>query len=469
MDYTEALAYLDRHIALGVKPGLERMHGLLEAMGRPDEGYPIIHVAGTNGKTSTSRLATLLLVAHGLTTGTYISPHLQRVEERLAVNGRIATEEEFALAVSDVEAFALVREQQGFDSNTYFELITAAAFAFFANQPVQAAVLEVGLGGRLDATNVVDAEVCVVTSIGIEHTEYLGPDLASIAGEKVAIAGLNSILITGPLPEPALDVAEARARELGIHHRHYGKDFSVLAADRGVGGWLVSIDGAEDTYEDVFLPLHGRHQIVNLANSIAAAEALLGRKLDAEAVRDAAASATMPGRMETLGTEPLLMVDGAHNTDGIDVLIESLFEEFPTKLWQVVFGVMGDKNVEAMVERLADVADGFVVTAPESERAVPPGELAERVAAVTDLPVMEAGSVEHAIEIARRLAGLTGAVLVTGSLYLVGEVRNVLVGISPSGGSTGGPRRFSPQERSEGGGSTAEGGEGGWPDREDHH
>jgi len=464
MNYTEALAYLDRHIALGVKPGLERMHGLLEAMGRPDEGYPIIHVAGTNGKTSTSRLATLLLVAHGLTTGTHISPHLQRVEERLAVNGRFATEDEFALAVSDVEAFAIVRDQQGFDSNTYFELITAAAFAFFANQPVQAAVLEVGLGGRLDATNVVDAEVCVVTSIGIEHTEYLGPDLASIAGEKVAIAGLNSILITGPLPGPALEVAEARARELGIHHRHYGKDFSVLAADRGVGGWLVSIDGAEDTYEDVFLPLHGRHQIVNLANSIAAAEALLGRKLDAEVVHDAAASATMPGRMETLGTEPLLMVDGAHNTDGVDVLVESLFEEFPTKLWHVVFGVMGDKNVEAMVERLADVAHGFVVTAPESERAVPPNELAERVAAVTDLPVTEAGSVQYAIEIARRHAGPDGAVLVTGSLYLVGEVREMLVGPLPGNE----PRRFSPQERSDGGGSTAGGGEGGWPNREDH-
>lgn len=427
MKYTEALAYLDRHIALGVKPGLDRMQGLLEAMGRPDEGYPIIHVAGTNGKTSTSRLATLLLVTHGLTAGTYISPHLQRVEERLAVNGRFATEDDFALAVSDVAAFASVRDQQGADPNTYFELTTAAAFAFFANQPVNAAVLEVGLGGRLDATNVVDAEVCVVTSIGIEHTEYLGSDLATIAAEKVAITGLNSILVTGPLPEPALAVAEARARELGIHHRHYGKDFSVLAADRGVGGWLVTIDGAEDTYEDLFLPLHGRHQVVNLANAIAASEALLGRKLDAEAVHDAAAAATMPGRMETLGTEPLLMVDGAHNTDGVDVLVESLLEEFPSKSWHVVFGVMGDKNVEAMVHRLADVAHSFVLTAPESERAVPPDELAKRVGAVADLPVQEAGSVEDAIEIAKAKAGPDGSVLVTGSLYLVGEVRGLLV------------------------------------------
>jgi dihydrofolate synthase/folylpolyglutamate synthase len=433
MNYTEALVYLDRHIALGVKPGLDRMRSLLEAMGHPEEGYPIIHVAGTNGKTSTSRLATLILVSHGLATGTYISPHLQRVEERLAVNGRSATEEEFALAVSDVEAFALVSEAQGADPSTYFELITAAAFAYFASLPVEAAVLEVGLGGRLDATNVVDAEVCVVTSIGIEHTEYLGPDLASIAGEKVAIAGLNSILITGPLPDPALAVVETRARELGIHHRHYGKDFSVLSADRGVGGWLVSVDGAEDTYEDLFLPLHGRHQVINLANSIAAAEAFLGRKLDVEAVRDATGAATVPGRMETLGTDPLLMVDGAHNTDGVEVLVDSLIEEYPSKRWHVVFGVMGDKNVEAMVERLAEVALEFIVTSPEAERAVVPGELAKRVAAVTDLPVFQANTVRGAVEQAKERAGADGSVLVAGSLYLVGEVRGLLEGAPPRG------------------------------------
>ncbi|HIE21008.1 MAG TPA: hypothetical protein EYP73_00230 [Acidimicrobiia bacterium] len=171
MDYTEAVAYLERHIGQGVKPGLERIDALLDAMGRPEQGYPVVHVAGTNGKTSTARLVTLVLMGHGLTTGTYTSPHLQRVEERLAINGRIATEEEFALAVSDVAAFADLREASGGEPSAYFELTTASAFAFFADQAVSAAVLEVGLGGRLDATNVVEAEVCVVTTIGIEHTE----------------------------------------------------------------------------------------------------------------------------------------------------------------------------------------------------------------------------------------------------------------------------------------------------------
>jgi len=427
MEYREALEYLDRHITLGIKPGLDRIEGLLADMGRPDEGYPIIHVAGTNGKTSTSRFATLLLVAHGLNTGTYISPHLQKVEERLSINGRYASEGEFALAISDVAAFAELREKAGEEANTYFELITAAAFALFADKAVNAAVLEVGLGGRLDATNVVDAEVCVLTSIGIEHTEYLGEDVGTIAREKLAIAGPNSVLVSGPLPDAALEVAETRARDLGIHHRHYGKDFSVLDAERGVGGWLATISGAEETYEDLFLPLHGRYQLVNLANAIAATEALLGRKLDEELVREAVGTATVPGRMEVLGTHPMIMLDGAHNADGVAVLAESLAEEYPTTRWQLILGVMGDKNVEAMVESLVPHVDGIITTAPESERAVPPAQLADRISALVDVPVLIAEEVELALDMARAESGPDGAILVAGSLYLVGEARELLV------------------------------------------
>jgi dihydrofolate synthase/folylpolyglutamate synthase len=428
MDYPEALAYLDGHITHGIKPGLDRIEALLEDMGRPEEGYPIIHIAGTNGKTSTSRFATLLPVAHGLNTGTYTSPHLQKVEERLSINGRYASEEEFALAVSDVAAFADLRVSAGAEPNTYFEVTTAAAFAFFADQAVNAAVLEVGLGGRLDATNVVEAEVCVLTSIGIEHTEYLGEDVATIAGEKLAIAGPSSTLVSGPLPDAALEVAEKRARDLGIHHRHYGKDFSVLDAERGVGGWMVTIGGAEDTYEDLFLPLHGRYQLANLATAVAATEALIGRKLDEDAVREALAAATAPGRMEVLGTHPLVLVDGAHNADGVAALAESLMEEYPTTRWQLLFGVMGDKNLEAMVANLAPLVAGIVTTAPESERAVPPGELAERIRGLTGVSVLEAEEVELGLDMARVEAGPDGAVLVAGSLYLVGEVRGLLTG-----------------------------------------
>lgn len=426
MDYAEALVYLNGHIGHGVKPGLERIEDLLGLMGRPDQGYPIIHVAGTNGKTSTARLATLILVAHGLTTGTYTSPHLQRIEERLSVNGRFSTAEEFALAMSDVRAFADLREERESEPNTYFELTTAAAFAFFADQAVNAAVVEVGLGGRLDATNVVDADVCVVTSIGIDHTEYLGEDIASIAREKLAIAGPGSILVTGALPGEALDVANETSRGLGIHHRRYGVDFRVGESERGVGGWLATIEGAEDTYPDVFVPLHGQHQLVNLALAVASAEALIGHRLDAEAVRDGAAAATSPGRMEPISTTPLVMLDGAHNADGIATLVEALESEFPNTKWQVVLGVMRDKNVELMVERLAPIATGVVTTAVDNERAMPARELAEVVARHVEVPVLHSDSVEHAVDMAKAEAGPEGAVLVTGSLYMVGEVRGLL-------------------------------------------
>ncbi len=426
MNYEQAVSYIDRHVGLGGEPGLDRIRDLLDLMGRPQDGYPIIHVAGTNGKTSTSRLATLLLVAHGLTTGTYTSPHLERIEERLAVNGRTATSEEFGLAVSDVAAFADLREGAGDVPNTYFEIATAAAFAFFADQAVNAGVLEVGLGGRLDATNVIDAEVCVVTSIGKDHTEYLGEDLASIAGEKLAIAGPGSILVTGPLPDEAMDVATSRARDLGIQHRRFDHDYGIETYERGVGGWLVDVRGAETTYEDVFLPLHGHYQLTNLAMAIAATEALVGRKLDADAVRDAAAVATAPGRMEPLASSPFVMVDGAHNADGVATLVDSLVEEYPTTKWHVLLGVMGDKNVDLILERLAPVTKALITTAVDSKRAMPSLELAQKAGELLDVPVLVSDSVEIGIDMARAEAGGTGAVLVTGSLYLVGEVRSLL-------------------------------------------
>lgn len=426
MNYDQAVAYVERHIGLGREPGLRRMRDLLDLMGKPEEGYPIIHVAGTNGKTSTSRLATLLLVAHGLTTGTLTSPHLQRIEERLAVNGRTSTPEEFALAVSDVAAFADLREGAGDEPNTYFELATAAGFAFFAEQAVSAGVLEVGLGGRLDATNVVDAEVCVVTSIGRDHTEHLGEEIDGIAREKLAIAGPGCILVTGPLPDLAAREASLKARELGVHHRRYDVDYGIEEYERGVGGWLATVKGAEATYEEVFLPLHGRYQLTNLAIAVAATEALVGRKLDKEAVRDAASVATAPGRMEPLASAPFVMVDGAHNEDGIATLVASLQEEYPTIKWHLLLGLMGDKNLDLILERLAPITMGLVATSIESERSIPAVELAERAASVLDVPVLASETVEDGLDMARAEAGPRGAVLVTGSLYLAGEVRSVL-------------------------------------------
>ena len=427
MNYEESIAYLDSHINLGVMPGLERIRALLEAMGDPHLGYPVMHIAGTNGKTSTSRMATALLAARGLNTGTYISPHLERVEERFSTNGEYATESEFALAVGDVAAFADVLVAGGAEPNTYFELTTAAAFAFFAEKAVNAAVLEVGLGGRLDATNVVEADVCVVTGIGVEHTEFLGHDVATIAAEKLGIVDPGTILVTGDLPDEALVVANQKAKEMGIQHRVYGRDFGVAEAERGIRGWHATIDGAEESYQDIFLPVHGRHQLHNLAVAIAATEALVGGRLDPDSVREAMLALTLPGRMEPVSTGPLVLLDGAHNADGISTLVDSLGDEYPTVKWQVVLGIMGDKNVDLMIEELGPIASGFVVTAPRSKRAKTPAELAERVAAIVDAPVLVAEDSDHAVDMASAEAGPDGHVLVTGSLYLVGEARSHLV------------------------------------------
>ena len=427
MNYEESIAYLDSHINLGVKPGLKRINALLEAMGAPHLGYPVIHIAGTNGKTSTSRMATALLAARGLSTGTYISPHLERVEERFSANGEDATEDEFALAMTDVAAFSEVLVAGGAEPNTYFELTTAAAFAFFAEKAVNAAVLEVGLGGRLDATNVVEADVCVVTGIGVEHTEFLGHDVATIAAEKLGIVDPGTILVTGDLPDEALVVANQKAKEMGIQHRVYGRDFGVAEAERGIRGWHTTIEGAEETYQDIFLPVHGRHQLHNLAVAIAASEALVGGRLDPDSVREAMLALTLPGRMEPVATSPLVLLDGAHNADGISALVDSLGDEYPTVKWQVVLGIMGDKNVDLIVEALAPIAAGFVVTAPRSKRAIPPAELAERLAAAVDSPVLLADDAGYAVDMARAEAGADGHVLITGSLYLVGEARSHLV------------------------------------------
>lgn len=428
--YDEAIAYLDAHIGQGVKPGLERMRGLLEMMGHPEEGYPIIHVAGTNGKTSVSRMSTMLLVAHGLTTGTFISPHLQRIEERISVNGFDADREQFAQAVYDVAAFADLYEER-FEPLTYFELTAAMAFAFFADQAVEAAVVEVGLGGRLDATNVVEGDVAVLTGVGLEHTEFLGDTLELIAREKLAIVEEGSVLVTGPLVREVEVVAREVAEEKGARLFRYGADFRVEESARALGGWNLTIEGIHGQYDDLYLPVHGRHQTINLAVAIAAVESLLDRALDHDAAVDAVSVVRSNGRMEPVGTDPLVMLDGAHNPDGFRALAVALAEEFPTTKWVLLLGAMADKDLEGMIEPVAKRLAAVVTTRVESPRAEEPDRLAERIRPLVDAPVHPAGSPDQALGLARELAGPDGSVLVSGSLYLVGEMRSRILGEDP--------------------------------------
>jgi dihydrofolate synthase/folylpolyglutamate synthase len=426
VNYADAVAYLDAHIGRGVDPGLERIRGLLDLIGNPQDVYPIIHVAGTNGKTSVTRMATFLCVAHGLSTGTFISPHLERVEERFAVNGLHPDEPAFVQAVQDVKAFADIFEKR--EVLTYFELTAALALSWFADQAVDVAVVEVGLGGRLDATNAVHGQVAVLTSVGVEHTEFLGDTLEQIAEEKLAIAEEGATLVTGPVPQNIERLARRTAARLGINAHVYGSDFAIEAASPALGGWNVDIQGIHGLYEDIYLPVHGRFQTVNLAVALAATEALIGRELDHEAVVDGVSAFSAPGRMEPVTAKPLVMIDAAHNAPGFEVLAQALAEEFANTKWVLVIGAMEDKDVVSMIGSIKDRVSRIVTTAVDASRALSAEALAALILPHVDVEVGAIDDPARAVEVARTLAGEEGSVLVAGSIYLGGTIRAHLGG-----------------------------------------
>ncbi len=428
MDYSEAVAYLFSHIGLGKKFGLEPMRAVMARMGDPHRRRRVIHVAGTNGKTSTSRMAGQVLLTQSYRAGVFTSPHLQQVEERIAVDGRPVSRSHFAQALSEVAEAVVDEVADGGRPLTYFELTTAAAFAHFIRAQVDAMVLEVGLGGRLDATNVVSAEVAVVTGLGFDHTEYLGDTIPQIAEEKLGIVGPGARLVCGAIPSEAAPVVERKVRSVGADVMWLGKDFGVRSViPRSEGGWTVSVDGLYGSYENLRLPLRGRYQVRNLAVAIAAAESWLDHGLDADRLRAGLSAVSAPGRMELVDYESApLLLDGAHNPEACLVLAKSLLEEFGERKWVGVLGVMSDKDLESMIAGLAPHLTEVVASRSDSPRALHPSQLAERIKAVCDLQVVEYPDPSEAIRQARRIAGEGGRVLVTGSLYLVGEVRTLL-------------------------------------------
>ena len=431
MDYDAAVSYLDAHIGQGMMPGLDRIEALLALMGHPEEGYPIVHVAGTNGKTSTTRILASILSAHDLTAGYFTSPHLESLEERIGVGNRHATSEEFAQAVTDVAGFADILEAQGPDRLTYFELTTAMAFAWFGEIAANVGVVEVGLGGRLDATNAAHGDVSVITSIGLDHTEFLGETIEEIAHEKLGIVKQGTKLVTGPLPPTVLSIVEAVVAEREVGHFAFGRDFQVEGAESTVGGWLCQVGGVEAEYDDVFLPLLGRHQTINLAMAVAAAEAFRGKPLDPESLRTGVAQVRSPGRLEPVSSRPLVVLDGAHNPQGFETLGRALRESFEVSRWVLLMGAMKDKDVRGMLTHLKGKISTAVATTTTSERALSPSELSDMIKDTLQIDTVGVEDVGGAVEEARRLAGPDGAVIVAGSLYLVGAVRSFLRGTGP--------------------------------------
>ncbi len=424
-DYEAAVAFLDRRIGEGIRPGLKRIQHLLELMGNPHRSYPIIHVAGTNGKTTAVRMISDILGAHGLFTGTFTSPHLHRVEDRYAVGGASFGPTHLARAVEDIAPFVVMQEEQFDESATYFELTAAVGFGAFAVDAVDVAVIEVGLGGRYDATNVVEADVSVITGIAMDHMSYLGDTQQKIAAEKAAILKEGGTLVTGPMSDEALVSVRERVEETGSTWHQPG-DFEVLSAEWDERGWVVTIQGLYATYEDLVLGIHGRHQTTHLATAVAACEAFFGRALDGDAVREAAATVRSPGRLEVAGLAPTILIDGAHNEEGFRGLSETLETEFSEEEWVLVVGARGSRDVATLVASLRGSISHVIATQADDHMAVPAASVAEAASTELDTTSEVVVPVSAAVEAAIARAGTEAGVVVAGSLYVIGEARHAL-------------------------------------------
>ncbi|HEY8374666.1 MAG TPA: folylpolyglutamate synthase/dihydrofolate synthase family protein [Pseudonocardiaceae bacterium] len=432
-----------------IAPTLDRVRALTALLGDPQRAYPVLHVAGTNGKTSTSRMLDALLVAMGLRTGRYTSPHLQLVTERISVDGAPIPPERYVEVYRDVQPYVeLVDAQQRKEDKpllSKFEVLTAMAFAAFADAPVEAAVVEVGLGGTWDATNVADATVAAICPVGLDHVEYLGDDLAGIGREKAGVIKPGSIAVVAEQPPEVMRVLLERCAEVDAVVARQGMEFGVLKRDVAVGGQMLRLQGLGGVYDEIFLPLHGAHQATNAALALAAAEAFFGagaqRQLDVEVVREAFASVISPGRLERVRSAPTVLLDAAHNPHGARALAAALTEEFAFRKLVAVVGVMGDKDTRGILTALEPAVSEIVVTQNSSPRAMPADELALLAGEVFgDDRVLVEHRLEDAIETAVRLAEETAepgepvsgaGVVVTGSVVTAGEAR-ALFGKEPA-------------------------------------
>ncbi len=433
MELGDALEWLDRHQNLErmladhrlAVPTLDRMRRLMDVMAEPQRQYPVLHVTGTNGKTSTARFLTALLMAKGLTVGTFTSPHLERLNERVAVNGEPIPDADLADQLSSLADFEqLVGDEIRL---TWFEILTAAAYRWFADVPVHAAVIEVGLGGRWDATNVADGEVAVVTNVGLDHVEFLGPTRSHIAAEKAGIVKPDSTLVLGET-DPTLVSIFRDEGAAAVWER--GRDFACESNERAVGGRLLTLRTPAATFADVYLDVHGAHQGDNFACALAAAEAFFGAPVDPDLVAEAAATARSPGRLEVVGRRPLIILDGVKNPDGARAAATTLNDEFEgTASRLLVVGMLRGREPDELLASLdAERARVIITCLAPSPRAVPAEDLAaaaRRVAPHAEVVVAE--SVATAVAIAVDRAGEDDLVLVTGSLYVVGAARAALV------------------------------------------
>lgn len=426
MNIREALAYLDDHTNLEATAGLihglslDHMRALVGVLADPQESYRVIHVTGTNGKGSTSRMITELLRASGLVVGTYTSPHLQRVNERLAIDGAPISDEDLAEVITSI---ARVEPLSGIVPS-YFELLTAAAFLWFAENAVDVAVVEVGLLGRFDATNVCDADVAVVTNIGRDHTDGVGEWRQAIASEKAGIIGSRTTLVSGVTAPDLRTILESEGPERALF---VGRDYEVLDDRPAIGGRCIDLVTPWGRHEDVVVPLHGLHQSDNAACAVTAVEAFFDRALDDGLVLEAMSQVVVPGRFEVVAHSPLVILDGAHNPDGARAMATTLHAEFDIAGRLVmVLGMLGGRDVHEMLTAF-DVgrADLVIATRPDSPRAMAAEDI-EAVARAMGVMVERIDDVATAVQRAIDVSTGDDVIVIAGSLYTVGSARSFL-------------------------------------------
>lgn len=417
-----------------------------EVLGDIHTAAPTITVTGTNGKTSTARMLDSLITAHDLRVGRFTSPHMHSVTERISVDGAPVDIPTFVRIYDEIAPYLDIIDAQLESEDrpklTYFEALTVLAFAVFADAPVDVVITEVGMGGQWDSTNVADAQVCVFTKIGLDHQAFLGGTIEAIAATKAGV--LDRSVDPSPAPEPVAVTAvqdeaaqtvldsEAERREIALVTED--RDFRLLDRQRAVDGQLITVQGRRDVYADVFVPLHGSHQAHNAAVAVVAAEAFLGtedKPLNQETVAEGLAQVTSPGRAELVRTGPSVVVDGAHNPDAAHVLAETLDEAFDFDYVVMVLAMLGDKDVDGVLEELHRSADVFVVSETLSARALPVDKLAEAAREWVDEDSVIVTSdinaaLMKAIDLATGVAAKSPGIVVTGSLYTVAEARLLL-------------------------------------------
>jgi dihydrofolate synthase / folylpolyglutamate synthase len=424
VNFAEAIAELEARKESRMVPDLSRILALATYLDDPQLSYPSIHVAGTNGKGTTARVATEIACAHGLTTGLYTSPHLESVTERLSACGADITEQEFADEYDHLLPFLMMVDAQGDERVTYFEALTALAYLWFADKPVGLGVFEVGMGGTWDATNLVAGDVGVITPIGLDHPE-LGVTIPEVAHEKAGIIKEGKTVVVREQDQEALDVVQTRADDIGATVLLEFQDWDVEERLLAVGGQSFGVRGSIASYDDLFLPLLGEHAVRNAAAAIVACEALLDEALDVDALREALARVRWPGRLEVVGRHPTIVLDGAHNPAGAEALSVALREFFMWERLHLVLSVSANKDVAGIVRPLAPVADRAYAARNESERSGDTVAIADAFAAENE-GVEVFDSVAEALDAARVDAGEDDLIVVTGSLYTVADARRAL-------------------------------------------